>query len=109
MLLGIPLFGLVFKTKKTSLAGDDPVDALNTKNFKGAHKEILARPPMQSLSPHMPLAYWWGKQIPFKNIVQSGALVKRFDGNYSQGAGYTLGMLLRSFHQARHCADTVVD
>ncbi|KAF5329825.1 hypothetical protein D9619_009058 [Psilocybe cf. subviscida] len=90
MLLGIPLFGFVFKTKKTSLVGDDSVDALSTVAFKGAHKEIIARPPMQSLSSHVSLACWWGKQIPFKNIVQSGALVKRFDGNYGQGAGYTL-------------------
>lgn len=34
---------------------------------------------------------WWGQQIPFNEIVRSGALVKRSDGNYGEGGGFTMG------------------
>ncbi|KAG2005561.1 endochitinase, variant 2 [Coprinopsis cinerea AmutBmut pab1-1] len=37
------------------------------------------------------LRRWWGQQIPFKTIVSSGALVKKSDGTYGQGGGFTMG------------------
>ncbi|TFK29162.1 glycoside hydrolase [Coprinopsis marcescibilis] len=37
------------------------------------------------------LRKWWGQQIPFKTLVSSGALVKKSDGTYGQGSGFTMG------------------
>ncbi|KIM37878.1 glycoside hydrolase family 18 protein [Hebeloma cylindrosporum] len=37
------------------------------------------------------LTGYWGKQIAFKDIVASGALVKKSDGNYGQAGGFTMG------------------
>lgn len=37
------------------------------------------------------LTSWWGQQVPFNEIVKSGALVKGSDGNYKGGAGFTMG------------------
>lgn len=37
------------------------------------------------------LKSWWGQQIPFSAIVKSGALVKKADGNYGEGGGFTMG------------------
>ncbi|KAG6890137.1 hypothetical protein C0995_011430 [Termitomyces sp. Mi166 len=36
------------------------------------------------------LSSWWGQQIPFNAIVKSGALVKKSDGTYGQGGGFTM-------------------
>lgn len=37
------------------------------------------------------LTNWWGQQIPFKEIVKAGALVKKSDGTYGEGGGFTMG------------------
>ncbi|RDB17716.1 Oviduct-specific glycoprotein [Hypsizygus marmoreus] len=37
------------------------------------------------------LQSWWGQQIPFNAIKKSGALVKKSDGNYGEGGGFTMG------------------
>ncbi|KAF7296006.1 Glycoside hydrolase family 18 protein [Mycena kentingensis (nom. inval.)] len=36
------------------------------------------------------LSKWWGQAIPFNSLVASGALVKKADGTYGPGSGYTL-------------------
>jgi chitinase len=36
------------------------------------------------------LSRWWGKQIPFKSLLASGALKKKSDGTYTEGDGYTM-------------------
>lgn len=101
-MLGLPLFGYVFKSRKTSLdagkrlAMDYSADASRDASFKfkGVHKETLVEYSSDVLRPRLTLASWWGKPVPFKSIVKSGALVKRFDDNYGQGDGYTLGYIL---------------
>lgn len=98
-MLGLPLFGYVFKSRKTSLDGgkrlamDYSVDAFRDASFKfkGAHKETLVEDSSNVMRPRLTLASWWGRPVPFRSIVKSGALVKRFDGNYGQGDGYNLG------------------
>ena len=37
------------------------------------------------------LTSYWGQQIAFKDIVKSGALVKKSDGNYGAANGFTMG------------------
>jgi len=87
-MLGLPLFGYVFKSRKTSLdagkrlAMDYSADAFK---FKGVHKETLVEYSSDVLRPRLTLASWWGRPVPFKSIVKSGASVKRFDGKYNLG------------------------
>ncbi|KIM37879.1 glycoside hydrolase family 18 protein [Hebeloma cylindrosporum] len=98
IMLGLPLFGYVFKSRKTSLdagkrlAMDYSVNALKDAavKFKGAHEETLVEDSSDVMRPRLTLASWWGRPVPFKSIVKAGALVKRFDGNYGQGDGYNL-------------------
>jgi len=42
------------------------------------------------------LSWWWGKQIPFYELLKSGALSKQADGTYRQGGGFTMGEFLVS-------------
>lgn len=57
-------------------------------NFlNGAH----ARPKQPEVRANANLTSWWGQQIPFSEIVKSGALVKKSDGNYGEGGGFTMG------------------
>lgn len=37
------------------------------------------------------LSSMWGQQIPFTQLITSGALVKNTDGNYGASNGYTMG------------------
>lgn len=89
--MGIPLFGYVYKTRKTSLTPISALDSFASSTFIGSHKEISPKLPTSAYISTKSLSVWRGLQTPFKNIVKSGALVKRFDGNYGQGDGYTLG------------------
>ncbi|PPQ72321.1 hypothetical protein CVT24_004540 [Panaeolus cyanescens] len=122
MLLGLPLYGYVFKSSKSALDSNavlvsspssgsrfTSADSIHTNNATmdehpfsfGAHRE----PSSSSLNAFVnakadqgiSLGAWHGKAIPFKALVKSGALVKRFDGGYGQPegdaarAGYVLG------------------
>ncbi|PPQ82293.1 hypothetical protein CVT25_008443 [Psilocybe cyanescens] len=97
ILLGLPLFGHVFKSKKTALNGGTPPSVADnilsfaSHTFKGAHKAVFIKDLVKKPNSKGALAAWWGKPIAFKDIVASGALVKRFDGNYGHGDGFTLG------------------
>ncbi|KAJ3513946.1 hypothetical protein NLJ89_g2657 [Agrocybe chaxingu] len=115
MLLGLPLFGYVFKsnntgfTSRTLQASTEGEEAPNVNYsrsvFRGAHVEVGPKTPSEESDarlkakktvegaafPQVSLADWWGTRIAFKDIVQTGALKKMFDGNYTQGDGYTLG------------------
>ncbi|CAA7262225.1 unnamed protein product [Cyclocybe aegerita] len=115
MLLGLPLFGYVFKSNKTGFtpsalqASTDGEEAPNVNYsrsvFRGAHIEVGPKTPSKDSDarakakktveggafPEVSMADWWGTRIAFKDIVQTGALKKMFDGNYTQGDGYTLG------------------
>lgn len=91
ILLGIALFGYVYKTRKTSVSSIDALDSFASSTFIGSHKEVTPKLLTNAFISSKSLSAWRGLQTPFKNIVKSGALVKRFDSNYGQGDGYTLG------------------
>lgn len=48
------------------------------------------------------LQSFWGQQIAFSAIVKSGALVKKADGNYGQGGGFTMGEHLKEYRPICH-------
>jgi len=59
------------------------------KNFlNGAHARNKT---VQKQAANADLRSWYGQQIPFNSIVGSGALVKKSDGTYGQGGGFTMG------------------
>ncbi|KAF7421003.1 hypothetical protein PC9H_011522 [Pleurotus ostreatus] len=102
LLLGLPLYGYVSQSTRTGLSGslmpsedmlllqeaNSPADASKREFLNGAH----ARPKEQKVSVEASgdLNGWFGQQIPFNSLVASGALVKKSDGTYGQGAGYTM-------------------
>ncbi|KAG6853845.1 hypothetical protein C0991_000839 [Blastosporella zonata] len=120
LLLGLPLYGYVSKSTKTVLTGSSlpSTNMLLLKQAKlssiattGADKEAVDmkqsdeqlqdahflngahdRPTGSQISATgISLSSWWGQQIPFSALVESGALVKKADGTYGQGGGFTMG------------------
>lgn len=109
LLLGLPLYGYVSDSTKTSLTGSllppSAPDAAQTgANAKTAIRGRNARPshPTSGVSvtkeadgkvkaQDVNLTSWYGQEIPFSNIVSSGALVLNPDGTYGQGGGFTMG------------------
>ncbi|THU94236.1 glycoside hydrolase family 18 protein [Dendrothele bispora CBS 962.96] len=97
LLLGLPLYGYVSNSTKTKLTGsfapsNDMVliqkEDSQGKNFlNGAHPREQT---VQQQAANADLRSWYGQQIPFNSIVASGALVKKSDGTYGQGGGFTM-------------------
>ncbi|KAG6826893.1 hypothetical protein H0H92_013999 [Tricholoma furcatifolium] len=106
LLLGLPLYGYVSESSKTTLTGslmpssnmlllykDDRIlngqKANNMPHFLNA-----AHPRLRKLAgtaaADANLTAYWGQQIAFNTLVQSGALVKNSSGNYGQGGGFTM-------------------
>ena len=67
----------------------------------GAHPNSRVEPPSNegktdgdelntNVAPANP-SWWWGKQIPFYELLKSGVLSKQADGTYRQGGGFTMG------------------
>lgn len=106
LLLGLPLYGYVSQSTKTALTGslmpsDDMVLLQNIERpgdhgghfLNGAHPVSKKQPNQNNEAGLAPanLQSWWGQQIPFSAIVKSGALVKKSDGTYGEGGGFTMG------------------
>ncbi|KAF9033124.1 glycoside hydrolase family 18 protein [Panaeolus papilionaceus] len=106
ILLGLALYGYVSKSSKTVLTGSSmPTDGMllltkdDVTEFAETHPIFLngahANPPHseqdEPIKTQATLTSWWGRQIPFYEIVRAGALVKRSDGNYGQAGGFTMG------------------
>ncbi|KIK66384.1 glycoside hydrolase family 18 protein [Collybiopsis luxurians FD-317 M1] len=110
MLLGLPLYGYVSNSTKTTLTGSfvDPSEQDRTTgptqaqpgNHARVKKPISQLPEsgtnkdqngVQKDAANANLQSWYGQQIPFSSIVASGALVKNSDGTYSGGGGFTEG------------------
>ncbi|KAF9558513.1 glycoside hydrolase family 18 protein [Agrocybe pediades] len=105
MLLGIALYGYVSKSSKTVLTGSSMPSPemvflhkeekesgdgkVITSFLNGAHPNTGE--PDGEMKAMASLTGWWGKQIPFNEIVKAGALQKRSDGNYGQAGGFTMG------------------
>ncbi|EJD51005.1 glycoside hydrolase [Auricularia subglabra TFB-10046 SS5] len=102
LLLGLPLYGYVSKSTKTGLTGFAAPSSAEAQGLllapgSGRDKEhflIGAHPREKAASEKVRAAAnlqgWYGQQIPFSEIVQSGALVKKSDGTYGQGGGFTM-------------------
>jgi chitinase len=74
---------LLQQTDVTAEDGEADMHFLN-----GAHART---PETKEVAINATLTSWWGQQIPFSAIVKSGALVKKSDGTYGQGGGFTMG------------------
>ncbi|KAG7087811.1 hypothetical protein E1B28_013751 [Marasmius oreades] len=113
LLLGLPLYGYVSQSSRTTLSGSfaPPVSvsgsvaaALRTQGG-GARphphphphrREGLVKPQAHetrtmATAADADLRSWYGQQIPFRTLVSSGALVKDSDGNYRAGGGFEMG------------------
>lgn len=118
-LLGLPLYGYVSQSTKTALTGSlmpssDMVllvkneeatvsDAQTVVKFvNGVHLRSKLSGPAEEMQTNKAdaggnvttqdanLQKWYGQQIPFNEIVKSGALVKHSDGTYGEGGGFTM-------------------
>lgn len=106
-MLGLPLYGYVSKSSKTTVTGSfagtndlrataliPPKDGDAEAHFlNGAHPRD--KDAATKIRTAANLQGWYNQQIPFSEIVSSGALVKQSDGSYGQGGGFTMGMRAR--------------
>ncbi|KAL0574085.1 hypothetical protein V5O48_007870 [Marasmius crinis-equi] len=96
LLLGLPLYGYVSQSSKTTLSGSfAPTEGMvllqesELQFLNGAHPR--KKPEETVKAEATDLRSWYGQQIPFNVLVSSGALVKQADGNYGEGGGFTMG------------------
>lgn len=83
----VPTTDSTLQGKADSDASEDSPDI---HFLNGSH----ARPTeFKTAAANATLTSWWGQQIPFSAIVKSGALVKKSDGSYGEGGGFTMGMI----------------
>ncbi|KAJ7287158.1 glycoside hydrolase [Mycena rebaudengoi] len=100
LLLGLPLYGYVLNSTKTVLTGSFTSDEDEAEAAKavvgptrgGNKRPVFTRPPAEvSTEATANLTGWWGQQIPFSSLLASGALVKKADGTFGEGGGFTMG------------------
>lgn len=110
LLLGLPLYGYVSQSSKKALTGSFAPSSdmvllqetdvttedgeADTHFLNGAHARTSETPGIQEsdkVTINATLTSWWGQQIPFSAIVKAGALVKKSDGSYGEGGGFTMG------------------
>ncbi|KAF8721973.1 hypothetical protein AX14_010033 [Amanita brunnescens Koide BX004] len=82
LLLGLPLYGYVSKSISEKLHGSSSESQWNR---KGAHRNYKL--PVRR---NGDLSMFWGQQIPFNQLLGSGALVKMADGSYDGAEGYIM-------------------
>ncbi|KAJ7030057.1 glycoside hydrolase family 18 protein [Mycena alexandri] len=118
LLLGLPLYGYVFNSTKTTLASFtlpesaeeaedskasditvedadvEPVDEVESA-IRGANKEPVhvdtsesSEDAPEAATATANLSKWFGQAIPFNSLLASGALVKNANGTYDAGAGF---------------------
>lgn len=92
LLLGLALYGYVSKSSDKKLSGSfAPMSFKESSSAMGMHRRNLQR---AAKAPELgDLSSMWGQQIPFAQLVSSGALVKNNDGNYDGHNGYITGVL----------------
>ncbi|KAJ7125147.1 glycoside hydrolase family 18 protein [Mycena epipterygia] len=93
LLLGLPLYGYVFNSTKTTLASFTLPEITEATAESDAGAAVYVEPLESSESEVSTeatanLTKWWGQAIPFNSLVSSGALVKQADGTYEAGAGF---------------------
>ncbi|PFH50382.1 glycoside hydrolase family 18 protein [Amanita thiersii Skay4041] len=85
LMLGLPLYGYVSKSVAKRLHGSS-IKIESNRSRKGAHRNY--KMPARKDGD---LSNFWGQQIAFNQLVESGVLVKGSDGNYRSGQDYTMG------------------
>jgi chitinase len=100
LLLGLPLYGYVSKSSKTTLSGgykDAEIETTvaqdeTTKTSNEAHPRVRVNIEKAVVEDAKSgdLSKWHGQQIPFNSLLASGALKKNSDGTYSGDNGYTM-------------------
>ncbi|PPQ71398.1 hypothetical protein CVT26_011113 [Gymnopilus dilepis] len=87
ILLGLPTYGYVSKSTDKKLSGSSVPSSI----FRnGAHPKFANKLP-HATAPQGDLSALWGQQIAFSQLVSSGALVRKADGTFGGGNGYTMG------------------
>ncbi|KZV89515.1 glycoside hydrolase family 18 protein [Exidia glandulosa HHB12029] len=102
LFLGLPLYGYVSKSTKTTISNSfAPTSELDAAPFAamaededavfldGAHPRN--KDADTEIHAEASLTGWYGQQIPFGKLVSSGALKKNADGTYSAAGGFTRG------------------
>ncbi|KAF8181050.1 glycoside hydrolase family 18 protein [Pholiota molesta] len=89
-LLGLPLYGYVSKSTDKKLTGSSVPASIRPRLSAGMHQRY-SRSPAKKAPAMGDLSSMWGQQIPFTQLITSGALVKKADGNYGASNGYTMG------------------
>lgn len=85
LLLGLALYGYVSKSTDKRLSGSSiPQSAA------GAHPRYLPKRP-KIRGALGDLSTLWGQQIPFSQLVTSGAICKTGNESYGGANGYTMG------------------
>ncbi|KAK1231965.1 hypothetical protein PQX77_004915 [Marasmius sp. AFHP31] len=96
LLLGLPLYGYVSHSTRTTLSGSltankemSLIQETDSDGYflNGAHPRDKDAPVRAAAD----LRGWYGSQIPFNQLVASGAIVKQADGNYGEAGGFTMG------------------
>lgn len=85
LLLGLPLYGYVSRSTSEKLHGSSSESRWNRATRKGAHRNYKL--PVRH---NGDLSRFWGQQIPFNQLLGSGALVKKADGSYDGAQGYRM-------------------
>ncbi|KAF8589507.1 glycoside hydrolase family 18 protein [Ramaria rubella] len=104
LLLGLPLYGYVSQSTKTTLSDvagtttsqheqPEPNKSVQGKPIflKGNHARPRVVPRTDATAVPGDLSSYWGQQIPFNQLLALGALVESSDGTYRQANGYTEG------------------
>lgn len=103
MLLGLPLYGYVSQSTKTALTGSfvPPGSGAQSKlvprGKNGRSGKAVNAVKEHAKADDVDLTNWYGQEIPFNDIVSSGALVLGANGAYGQGGGFTMGALFSFF------------
>jgi len=109
LLLGLPLYGYVSRSSKTSLSGGyevglgkTDIESFTTKTSNEVHQRVKVNRKndvvLAAAAAAGDLSSWYGQQIPFNTLLASGVLQKKSDGTYAGANGYTM--------QWDSCSDT---
>ncbi|KAH7096736.1 glycoside hydrolase [Auriculariales sp. MPI-PUGE-AT-0066] len=102
LMLGLPTYGYVSQSTRTGLSGSFAPDASENAKItppseemqKGAIPHPRDKEVYKKARTEANLQGWYDQQIPFVEIVKSGALVKKSDGTYGQGGGFTMATVV---------------
>jgi len=89
LLLGIATYGYVSKSKATKLSGSFAPSPDDRSFPPGAHPRNKGVENFGIVPDVGDLSGMWGQQIAFHQLVRSGALQKKVDGNYGGANGFT--------------------